>query len=234
MDIGRSISYITEDERWTTKLGIYTLVFLAAMFLVIPLPLLLGYQIGIMRRVMAGDKRPLPEWDDFGTLFMDGLMVMIALLVYTAPLWLLLCIGTGVSVIPAFSGGNEDVMGALVAVLLASWGVILCLLMLLSLGLFFIAPAVMVQYARTSELGSTFRLGEIMAIIRKHLVNIILVAVVNFVGNLIIQGISFAVSFTICLPFIIAPLGSVFLLAVTAHLYGQIGAMESGKSVPAY
>jgi hypothetical protein len=234
MDIGRAISYITEDERWITKLGIATLVFLASMFLIIPFPLLIGYQIAIMQRVAAGEKRPLPEWDDFGKLYMDGLMVCVALIVYTSPLWLLLCIGGGATILPAFGGSNEDVVGALATLTIASWGVVLCLVMLLSLGLFFIAPAVMVQYARTGELGACFRFGEIMAIIRNNLVNIILVAVVNFVGNLVVQGVAGALSFTICLPFVIAPLGTVWLLAVTAHMYGQIAALEGGKPVPAY
>jgi hypothetical protein len=234
MDIGRAISYVTEDERWMTKLGIAVVVILCGSFLLIPLPLLVGYQLGIMQNVMAGSKRPLPEWDDLGKLFMDGLNVIIALLVYTAPAWLLLCIGMSTTILPVLGGENEDMVGALATLTIASWSVVACLAMLFSLVLFFFVPAVMIQYARTGQLGACFRFGEVFAIVRENIVNIILVAVINFVASLIVQAIAGVLISTFCLAIVGIPLawlGSVWILAVTGHLYGQIGAMGGYKTV---
>lgn len=237
MDIGRAISYVTEDERWMTKLGIAVIVLLAGSFVFIPLPLLVGYQLGIMQNVMAGSKRPLPEWDDWVKLFMDGLNVMIAMLVYTAPAWLLFCIGIGATILPVFGGDNEDMVGALATVTIASWGIIACLAMLFSLVLFFFVPAVMIQYARTGELGACFRFGEVMGIVRENIANIIIVAVINFVASFVVQAVTGLLISTICLAIVGIPLawvGVVWILAVTGHLYGQIGAMQGGKASPAY
>lgn len=235
MDIGKAISYITEDERWMTKLGIATLIFFASSFLIIPFPLLIGYQIGIMRRVMVDDKRPLPEWDDFGKLFMDGLYVGLALLVYTAPIWILMCIGMGTVIFPVLGGDNENLVGALATLTLTSWVIISCLALILSAGLFFMAPSVMIQYARTDNFGSCFRFGEIVAIARENFVNIILVAVINVFGNFVMQAIAGVLFSTICLAIVAIPLvlvGTVWLMAVSAHLYGQIASGQ--KAAPAY
>jgi hypothetical protein len=237
IDIGKAITYITEDERWMTKLGIAALIFLASTFLIIPFPLLIGYQIAIMRRVMAGDKRPLPEWDDFGKLFMDGLYVCIALLVYTAPLWILMCVGMSTIIFPALGGGNEDLTAILGGITLVSWGLISCVALILWAILFFIIPSVMIQYARTDDFGSCFRFGEIMAIARANLVNIIAVAAINLVGNFAMQIVASMLFATFCLAIVAIPLiwiGTVWLLAVSAHLYGQIAAMSSPKAAAAY
>lgn len=41
MDIGKAFTFVTEDERWLTKIGIGALVMLFS-FLIVPIPLLIG------------------------------------------------------------------------------------------------------------------------------------------------------------------------------------------------
>jgi len=77
MDVARAFTYITEDERWVGKIVIGAVISFFT-FLLLPIPLLAGWMVGITRNVMAGVERPLPEWDDFGTLFRDGLAVVVA------------------------------------------------------------------------------------------------------------------------------------------------------------
>ena len=71
MDVAKAFTFVTEDERWMSKIGIGAAISLF-FFLIIPIPLLVGYLVGITRNVKEGVERPLPEWDDFGQLFMDG------------------------------------------------------------------------------------------------------------------------------------------------------------------
>jgi hypothetical protein len=91
MDIAKAFTYMLEDERWVTKLGIGALLTFF-VWLLLPIPLLVGYSVAVLRNVRDGYERPLPEWDDWGNLFMDGLFIMIAQFVYTLPLLLLFCI----------------------------------------------------------------------------------------------------------------------------------------------
>ena len=70
MEIGKAFTFVTEDEGWIKKLAI------GAVFVLVPFLILLviGYQILIIRNVIDGKDRPLPEWEDFGQLFKDGLI----------------------------------------------------------------------------------------------------------------------------------------------------------------
>jgi hypothetical protein len=112
MDVGKSLTYITEDERWISKL-LVALVVSCFSFLFFPIFFLIGYAIAITRNVKDGVAHPLPEWEDWGKLFMDGLYVFVAQFVYTLPFLLIMCVGamaTGGMGALADSGGDPDVL----------------------------------------------------------------------------------------------------------------------------
>ena len=62
MDIAKAFTFVTEDERWVGKIGIAALITLLS-FLIIPIPLLVGYMVGVVRNVKDGVVNPMPEWD---------------------------------------------------------------------------------------------------------------------------------------------------------------------------
>ena len=47
---------------------------------------LYGYLARLARNVIAGAAHPLPEWDDLGEYFSEGLRLFCVALVYTLPL----------------------------------------------------------------------------------------------------------------------------------------------------
>jgi hypothetical protein len=233
MDIGKSISFITEDERWLTKIGIgaVLIVVCSLFFWVLLIPVILlgillsGYTVQTARNVMNGVERPLPEWDNWGQLFNDGFAVFVAGLVYTLPIWLLTCCAF-LAFIPAGAAGEGDLGEVLVA--FGSLGVILisCLIFIFILALLVVYPAIIIQYVRTGELSATFRFGEVLAIARNNISNII-------IALLVIMGVSFVISLIGAIPIIgwvVAIAGQIYLVAVQGHLYGQIGSMVDGPS----
>lgn len=233
MDVAKAFTYITEDQNWLVKVGIATAVMLASTFLLfIPLPFLIGYQLGVTRRVMTGAENPLPEWDDLGKLFMDGLSVLVARLVYTLPFILLVCIGIGVSLLPALGGNNEDVTNALAGVTAVTWIIISCFTIILSLALLFVTPAINIQYVRTNSLGACFRFGEVLGIVRRHLADILIVMLVLFLANIALQAVAGMLAATFCGIILALPLawvGSAWFSLTSGHLYGQIAAKETPK-----
>lgn len=50
MDISKAFSYVFKDEQWAGKIGIGALISLLS-FLIIPIPLLSGWMVGITRNV---------------------------------------------------------------------------------------------------------------------------------------------------------------------------------------
>src|SRR3990172_7400347 len=71
IDFGRAIGFVTDDPEWLKKVlvgGVFALlcaILGGVLFL-------FGYVARVLRRVAAGETRPLPEWDDLGGVFCDG------------------------------------------------------------------------------------------------------------------------------------------------------------------
>jgi hypothetical protein len=108
IDFARALTFIKDDPRWLAKIGIGSLVSLSTLLLV-GIPPLTGYFQRVIRRVAEGEVYPLPEWEDWGGLFADGLkalaMVALHLLVIGLPISAMACLA-------GFAGGMKDKMGA--------------------------------------------------------------------------------------------------------------------------
>ena len=225
MDFGRAFTFIRDDERWMTKIGIGAVITILSIFLLgIPAILLIGYQLAVTRQVMEGKDLPLPEWDDWGKLFMDGLYLVVAIFVYTLPLWILFCIGFGVTFLPVLSGGNDDVAAALGGVAFLTWGLMGCLFIVLAIGLAVVIPGIYIQYIRTNEFAALFRIGEVFGIVRENLADILLSMVASIGANLVLQTVTGLLSWTICVPIILGLAGPIWINISLGHLYGQIAA----------
>ncbi len=222
MDVGKAFKYVFDDERWVGKLGLGALV----SFFIVTIPLLIGWMIGIVRNVMNDEETPMPEWSDWGKLFMDGLKIIVAQFIYTLPIWIIMCIAgiaTGGLTSVADSGGG-DVLGALGAVTI---GLMVCLLLLFSIALFFLSPAIVIQYVLTGDdFGACFRFGEVWRIARDNIANILIVFLVTFGISIAFSLVATVLNIIPCLGqivfFILALFFGPYMSAVTGHLYGQI------------
>ena len=230
MDVSKAFTYITEDEGWLGKLGIGAAVSLLSFFIV-PIPLLVGYMIGITRNVMDGVEHPLPAWDDFSQLFRDGLSVMVAQLVYTLPFWVLACIGIVATVgLDGLSGANED----LAAVgIVATMGIVGCLTLIFVFALALLSPAIVIQYVKTNELAACFRFGEVVGIARANIADILIAAVATIAASFVISAASGILFIIPCIGWIamiiISFAAGPYLTAVSGHLYGQIASKTNDK-----
>ncbi len=229
MDFEKAFTYIKDDERWMTKLGIgAALQFLS--FLIFPLFLFPGYMVQIMRNVRDGIEKPLPEWDDWGTLLMDGFSIFAAQLIYTLPFWLLMCLA-GIATMGAGATGSEDIFAAVGA---ASFLGIGCLTTLFVVAWIFLAPAIAVQYVREETFASCFHFGEVIAIIRDNISDIVMITVAFIAVQFVVVFISGLLGIIPCIGWIASILISItvfpYMTMARGHLYGQLLVkMDGGK-----
>ena len=101
IDFGRSFTFVTEDPDWVKKLLIGGAFTLACMLLV-GVPFVLGYFSRTLRNVAAGTRPELPEWDDLGGLFEEGLRLTAVYLVYTLGIVVVLAVLAAVVLVPVF------------------------------------------------------------------------------------------------------------------------------------
>lgn len=230
MNIGKSFSYPFDDKQWAAKLGLGGLIVL--------IPILnfawSGYMIEIMRRVMKGDPEPLPDWNDLGQKFMDGLMLMLAGLVYALPMIVLVCLPLGFMTVPAILAGNAD-MDEIADTLSAAGGILAlclsCLFMAYMLALSVIYPAITVQYAREGTFAAFFKVRAMLAQISRNAgpfftawgVYLGAALGLGFIGS----AVATILGWIPCLGqllFIVLEFGLVvYLSTLYAHLFGQFG-----------
>ncbi len=208
MDIGSSFTFMFEDENWLKK------VLIGGIVALIPIVnfAAIGYIVQIIRNVRDGHPLPLPEWDQFGAYFMDGLWVFLIILVYLIPVILLSCI-QGIGTAALGSSNNQDAQSA-VGILSACFS---CLIALWSLLVAILLPAVLVRYAEVGEFMAGFRFGEIFSVITanvgSYVIVLLLMWVASFIGQLGIILCIVGVIFT-----------SFWAYLVSGNLIGQLAA----------
>ena len=221
MDVNKALTFVTEDDRWVTKILIAVVIFILSIF-IIPIFFLYGYMIQIIRNVMDGVENPLPEWDDWGTLFKDGIALFVAGIVYTLPIWLLMCCSFAFF-IPA-AGTEGDMAEIMAGIGTLSMFVMFCIMFIFIIALMLIGPAISIQYAREDNLSACFQFSEVIGIARDNIGDILIALVVVF-------AVSFVISLVSWIPivgWIVALAGNAYIIFVTGHMYGQIGAKVGG------
>lgn len=186
IDFGRAFTFVKEDPDAVKKILIGGVFALLSM-LVVGAFFLGGYLARLIQRVARGEPLPLPEWDDFGGLFVDGAKLVGAYLIYTLGLYLVLGCPFGMLVIAfgaASSGHGSGALGALAGIsLVALYGALL--LGSLIIGLYL--PAAFVRLALTGEFRAAFQLKENLAFIRRNPLNYVLSLVLYIIGGFIAQ-----------------------------------------------
>lgn len=223
MEIGKAFTFVNEDEAWIRKLAIGA-VFVLVPFLVL---IVVGYQIRIIRNVIDGKERPLPEWEDLGQMLVDGLILIVAGFVYALPIILISACAGVVSTTTANAAGNMSGIG------IASTIVSSCLGLLYGIAMMFVIPALYIQYARAGDFGALFRFGEVIAMARENLVDFLIVALVNLVANFVVFFVSILTVITICGPIVVSLAGTAWVMFATGHLYGQVARKMSDKALVA-
>ena len=135
----------------------------------------------LARNVIAGVQHPLPEWDDLGEFFSEGLRLFCVALIYTLPVIGLVL----VFIVPSIIAQNADndairnIGGGMAACV---W----CLVFPLGLALAIWLPAALLFTAVEQRFGAAFEFGQIAAFIKANVGNYLLAFVVWLVVRMVV------------------------------------------------
>ena len=215
MDIGKSFTYMFDDERWVQKLvigGLLALVSVIPLVNVFTAPVIMGYSLRLLRNVAQKEEKPLPEWDDWGGDWVRGILAILAGIIYAIPIWIVSLFSWIASYMagyndPAQVDGFLGFCMVVLSCLSALWGLLIAI----------VYPAAQIKYATEGQFASFFKFGEIFPFIRDNLSNYIVAILLTLVAGLI-GG----------LGVILCVIGFFFTyfwaLLVESHLYGQVKA----------
>jgi len=188
VDFGRSFTFVTEDPEWVKKIligGVFTL----ACALLVGVPFVLGYFSRTLRNVVTGEPRPMPEWDDLGGIFSEGLRLTAVYLLYMLAIVAALAALGCVVMLPALalSGGRHhpsEVLGVLGGLgIVAGYG----LIMVGSLALAVYLPAALARSALRGTVADGFAWREILGFIRANLGNYLISLVIYLIASFVSQ-----------------------------------------------
>jgi hypothetical protein len=214
--ISNSIRYPTSNWGKVLILG----VIMIASILIVPVFLLIGYLFRIIKATLAGLDE-LPEFDEIGEMFVDGLKVFVVGIVYSIPVIIISLI------ITAITGSSSSATLSLNPAMI--WGLVLVYIVYIIVAVIVglievIAIANMAYY--DGDLGAAFSFSEILDRIAKigwgkYIITYIVIAIVAFIGFIIGLLTLFILVGIILLPLVIAPFIYMFGVRAIALLFTE-------------
>jgi len=183
-------------------------------------PLIYGYSL----RIMRGEK-PAPELENWGRLFIDGILLFVIMIVYTIPMMLLalaslalyfvpVSVQSGPAVAEAAGSGMGVIIALLVAIVVAVAVIVLSL----------IAQFGAIRFARTGRFGEAFNVGAIV----RHIGSIgwlsyfIAVVVVSIVLGVVQFVLMLIPILGLLLLFVLMPAFTIFYMRFITQIYDSV------------
>lgn len=188
LDFARAFRFVPDDPDWIKKIligGAFTLL----SAILIGAPFVMGYFVRLVRNVARGDERPLPEWDDLGGIFSDGLRAVVVYLAYFVGA-LILPVTLGGVLLLVIAGGSSTGGGAgeaLASIAAVAMVAIYALGGLLMLVLMLFVPAALLHFILYDRVSAAFEVREVVGIIQRNLGSYLLALVLYFVANMASQ-----------------------------------------------
>jgi len=221
--LGESFSYTKEGI--VEKTNRWLMLALATLILCIPL-------MGYVMRIYRGAK-PAPEVEDWGKLFIDGIMMVIISIIYAIPLIIVQFFMMGAIAGSAMSANPAAVMAGF-----AGAGILFIIYILLAILIGLISPFGIIGFARSASFGEAFNFSGILARIGKigwvsYIIAMIIlaivigipVAIVYFILIMLVMALSIIGILIAAIVFlIIMPLIAVFEARYITQIYDSVTA----------
>lgn len=226
MDINAALNYVFDDEDCVPKVG------LGGFLMLIPILNFasIGYEARVIRNLVRGEPQPLPTWDDFGAMFMDGLWLGLARLIYSLPIVALLVCSVAVTVPYFYLAESESQMQERLPLILMVCGGAFIILLIYAAILGFFLPAVTIQYVRRGTFAACFDFGAIFQLIRRNFADYLtlwaVIIGINLVLSLILAVVSFFINLIPCVgsiaQFLLFGASTFWMLLMAGHLQAQL------------
>jgi len=170
-----------------------------------------GYMLLCAKTIMD-KKKDLPEFKNYGGLFVQGLIFTVITLIYLIPALVIGIVVGGVAFMTGVTTGGSllSIFGGL--------GLSLMLFVLVILLTFYVLPVAIMNYAKTGKFNSAFQFAHVFrkAFTGTYFVPWFIAGVYIFALMAVAGMIELLLAITIVLPFVIGAVAS-FMLGVTVY-----------------
>ncbi len=219
-DFGKPFTFVFDDPRWMQKILMGGLFYLAAM-VIVGWFFILGYLAQMVRNVIRGDANPLPEWENLGEFFNEGLRLAGVALCWILPIVVVVVLF--VVPIVVFGAVDSEVMNDFGGGLA---GCMACLIVPLSLAITFFMPASLLFAMVEKRFGAAFELRRLWPFIKANIGNYLLAIVVYLIARTL--G-----GFGVILLCVGVVFTAFWALLITFHAFAQVYRLAVSPSTPA-
>jgi hypothetical protein len=197
------------------KLLIAALMYMIPLISIVTQFFGVGYLLECGKTAMKKTAK-LPEWTDWGNLFVKGLVAFIISAIYFMPTVILILIVAGTTILTGFSVQN-------LGVLIGSLGVGMLLVLVVGIITAYVLPVAILTYASKGGFGSAFALKEVFAkaFTGQYLVAWLLSAVAGVVVMMVAGYLSALLALTFVLPLILSGLATAISGIIAMTLLGE-------------
>jgi hypothetical protein len=209
-----------------------TLVYFASFIVpIVPLIFIMGYIARVTRQVFNGEAPRLPAWDNWESMFKDGLYLIGVRIVYTLPLIvILLPLFLGMMFLPLWLNSNPGSNNSLVLLPFLFFGIAMIFIFPLSLALGLIVPTAELHTIAHNDFAAGFRIREWWPIFRANwggfAIAFLVSTVASFVLTFIVQIAMVTIVLICLLPFILTAI-TFYITLVMYTAFAQ--AYKDGK-----
>ena len=220
MDVGKAFTYMFEDKDWIVKIliggGILLLGLIFSWLLFIPLiaasAILVGYMLAALRNTYEGRPTPLPEWQNFGDLFVRGITAMVGLLIWALPAIVLACC----TIIPFALVNNGDSSNAMAGLFSLIGTCLACITVIVALAISLFTYAPLTNFALNNQVNTFWDFQGNWRFIRANFNHYI---IAWLMGAVVAGFIASAVGSITC--GLLSFFASFWAMLVAANLFGQ-------------
>ncbi|MBN2258621.1 MAG: DUF4013 domain-containing protein [Anaerolineaceae bacterium] len=244
IDLKQALKFPFSDEHWVQKFLVCILLGIASFMIpFIPLVFLSGYYYRISRRIIAGDGvTALPDWDEWGKLFVDGIKYLGIVLVYLIPFILsilFMCLVMSLPMLSALNpsdnwngyGADPQMMRTMLSMLALYPMIGLMLLISLVTGLFL--PPALMHMVGQDTFGAGFHFSAWWKVFRSNLGGFLLSYLILFTMVTLLYIGYYILVLTVILCFL-TPLflvvTSVYTGLVASDMYAQSYRLGADKT----
>ena len=143
--------------------------------------LAIGYQLFCAKSAMKKDYK-LPEWKNWGDLFVKGLLSLIISIIYAIPIIIISIFVIGTAIFAYFGQGMDSI-----TTLVATAGVGIIILLIIALLTAYITPMAIMAYVSNFNFGNAFNFGIVFkkAFTGKYLITWLLMLLYGIIGTAI-------------------------------------------------
>lgn len=224
MDIGKALTFITEDERYLEKLGIgvaLLLISAVASFAFIGILggfILAGYSLRLLKNVRDGVEKPLPEWDQWSDDLVRGFKLTVVGFVWALPIIVLsLPLVVGASLMDQSNNAAGAVGGIITfgtSCLMALYGVFLAVMM----------PGYTIAFAKDESIRSGLQITDVTRWTLQNIGQVVIASLVGWAAGAVFGIVGMIGGFILCVVGLIVtlPLAGLVTTLFQHHLYGQL------------